>query len=124
MCGPMTSPSHARYPPRNRATKRSQSGCLSPERLCLIAICPLGSAAALCSRRCSSDVTLPSCVVHECRNRDRAGILARSARDRSAEDNPHFEIGIGRPPSPPVAFSVVAAPHREGEEEGVEGLQG
>src|SRR6185369_17924158 len=114
MCGPMTSPSHARYPPRNRATKRSQSGCLSPERLCLIAICPLGSAAALCSRRCSSDVTLPSFAVREHRNQDRAGVLARSARGGSAQSNPHLEISIGRPPPPPVALSVVAASHREG----------
>jgi len=50
--------------------------------------------------------------------------VARSAGDGSAQDNLHLEIGIGRPPPPPVVLSVVAAPHREGEEEGVEGLQG
>src|SRR4051794_11195848 len=66
----MTSPCQARYPPLNRATKRSRSGCLSPWPRCLIAICPLGSAAALCSKHCSSDVTLLSSAL--CEGRDRA----------------------------------------------------
>ena len=42
----------------------------------------------------------------------------------SAEDNPHFQISIGRPPPPPVVLGIVAAPHSKGEEEGVERLQG
>ena len=42
----------------------------------------------------------------------------------SAEDNLYFQISIGRPPPPPVVLSIVAAPHSEGEEEGVERLQG
>jgi hypothetical protein len=77
----------------------------------------------LCSRFCSSDVILPSFAVREHRNQDRAGVVARRARDGSAEDNLHFEISIGRPPAPPVALSLVAAPHHKGEEEGVERLQ-
>jgi hypothetical protein len=88
----------------------------------LIAICPLGSVAALPSRLRSSDVILPSCVVRERRDQDRAGVFARIYG--SAEDNLHFEISIGRPPAPPVAFGFVAASHSEGEEEGVERLQG
>jgi hypothetical protein len=42
----------------------------------------------------------------------------------SAQDNPHFKISIGRPPPPPVVLGIVAASHSEGEEEGVERLQG
>ncbi len=42
----------------------------------------------------------------------------------SAEDNLYFQISIGRPPPPPVVLGIVAASHSEGEEEGVERLQG
>ena len=41
----------------------------------------------------------------------------------SAQDNPHFEISIGRPPAPPVAFGFVAAPQGERGEKTVERLQ-
>ena len=40
------------------------------------------------------------------------------------QDNLNFEIGIRRPPSPPIALGFVAAPDGEREEEGVERLQG
>jgi hypothetical protein len=65
---------------------------------------------------------LPSFVVRECRDQDRAGVVARI--NGSAEDNLYFQISISRPPAPPVAFGFVAASHSEGEEEGVERLQG
>jgi hypothetical protein len=65
---------------------------------------------------------LPSFVVRECRDQDRAGVVARI--NGSAEENLHFEISISRPPPSPVVLSIVAAPYSEGEEEGVERLQG
>jgi len=65
---------------------------------------------------------LPSFVVRACRDQDRAGVVA--CINGSAQDNLYFEISIGRPPPPPVVFSIVAASHSEGEEEGVERLQG
>ena len=43
---------------------------------------------------------------------------------RRPQDNLNFEIGIRRPPSPPIALGFVAAPDGEREEEGVERLQG
>ena len=49
-CGPIRSPRHDRCPHRASTSKRSRSGCHAPQRLRLIAICPLGSAAALWSR--------------------------------------------------------------------------
>jgi hypothetical protein len=67
---------------------------------------------------------LPSFVVCECRDQDRAGVVACIALDGSAWDNLYFQISIDRPPPPPVAFGFVAASHSEGEEEGVERLQG
>jgi hypothetical protein len=66
---------------------------------------------------------LPSFVVRACRDQDRAGVVACIALDGSAEDNPHFQIGIGRPPPPPVASGFVAAPEGKREKEGVERLQ-
>jgi hypothetical protein len=65
---------------------------------------------------------LPSFVVRACRDQDRAGVVARI--NGSAQDNPHFQIGIGRPPPPPVASGFVAAPEGERGEKRVERLQG
>jgi hypothetical protein len=67
---------------------------------------------------------LPSFVVRERQDQDRAGVVACITLDGSAEDNLYFEISIGRPPPPPVVLSIVAASHSEGVEEGVERLQG
>jgi len=67
---------------------------------------------------------LPSFVVRACRDQDRAGVVACIALDGSAEDNLYFQISISRPPPPPVPFGLVVALHSEGEEEGVERLQG
>jgi hypothetical protein len=67
---------------------------------------------------------LPSFVVRACRDQDRAGVVACIALDGSAQDNPHFEIGIGRPPPPPIASGFAAAPEGERGEKRVERLQG
>ena len=42
----------------------------------------------------------------------------------SAEDNLHFQISIGRPPPPPVASGLAAAPEGKHGEKSVKRLQG